>query len=90
MRVPVGAGAKTRKMGLVPLSAAESMALVPAALVFTQDTVKKSVMAEMSVVLVDSRTGKVIWRTLAWAHGATPEQALVSSLDLVLPVEQIK
>lgn len=65
-------------------------ALVPAALVFTRDTVKQSVLSEMSLVLVDSRTGKVVWRTLAWAHGATPEQALVSSLDLVLPVEQIK
>lgn len=65
-------------------------ALIPAALVFTQDTLKKSVLSEMSITLVDGRTGKVIWRTLAWAHGATPEQALVASLDLVLPVEQIK
>ncbi len=65
-------------------------AVVPAALVFTQDTAKKSVLSELSITLVDSRTGKVVWRTVAWAHGATPEQALVSSLDLVLPVEQLR
>lgn len=61
-------------------------ALVPAALVFTQDAAKDSVLSELSLTLVDSRTGKVIWRTVAWAKGVTPERALIASLNTVLPV----
>jgi hypothetical protein len=61
-------------------------ALVPAALVFLREPNDGPVRAELSLALVDTRTGKVVWRSLAWGIGATPEQALVSALDTVLPV----
>jgi hypothetical protein len=61
-------------------------ALVPAALVFLREPNDGPVLAELSLALVDTRTGKVVWRSLAWGIGATPERALVAALDTVLPV----
>ena len=61
-------------------------ALVPAALVFLREPNDGPVRAELSLALVDTRTGKVAWRSLAWGTGATPERALVAALDTVLPV----
>ena len=61
-------------------------ALVPAALAFLQEPNGGPVRAELSLALVDTRTGKVVWRSLAWGTGATPERALVAALDTVLPV----
>ena len=61
-------------------------ALVPAALVFLREPNGGPVRAELSLALVDSRTGKVAWRSLAWGTGDTPERALVAALDTVLPV----
>jgi hypothetical protein len=60
-------------------------ALVPAALVFLREP-DGSVVAELSLALVDARLGKVAWRSLAWGKGATPQQALIAALDAVLPV----
>jgi hypothetical protein len=61
-------------------------ALVPAALVFLREPNGGPVRAELSLALVDTRTGKVAWRSLAWGTGATPERALIAALDTVLPV----
>jgi hypothetical protein len=61
-------------------------ALVPAALVFLQEPNAGPVRAELSLTLVDTRTGKVVWRSLAWGTGDTPQRALVAALDTVLPV----
>ncbi len=61
-------------------------ALVPAALVFLREPNDGPVRAELSLALVDTRTGKVVWRSLAWGTGTTPERALVAALDTVLPV----
>jgi hypothetical protein len=60
-------------------------ALVPAALAFLAEP-DGQVRAELSLALVDTRIGKVIWRTVAWGVGATPEQALRTALETVLPV----
>jgi len=61
-------------------------ALVPAALVFLREPNAGPVRAELSLALVDTRTGKVIWRSLAWGTGTSPEVALIAALDTVLPV----
>jgi hypothetical protein len=44
------------------------------------------VRAEVSVVLVDTRTGKVIWRTLTWGQGSTPTRALTVAMEAILPM----
>lgn len=59
--------------------------LVPAALSFLPD-VSGQVRAEISLVLADTRTGKVFWRTVAWGLGATPARALTAAMETVLPV----
>jgi hypothetical protein len=59
-------------------------ALVPAALNFLSDPAG-GVRAELSLVLADTRTGKIVWRTLAWGTGPTPARALGVSLETVLP-----
>jgi hypothetical protein len=60
-------------------------ALVPAALSFVPDT-SGVIRAELALVLADTRTGKVLWRTVAWGLGTTPLHALTAALATVLPV----
>lgn len=60
-------------------------ALVPAALVFSRDPDNKT-RAELALTLADTRTGKVVWRTLAWGVGDAPQQAFTAALAAVLPV----
>jgi len=40
---------------------------------------------DLSLVLTDSRSGKVLWRTLAYGQGASPDQALKAAMAAVLP-----
>lgn len=63
-------------------------ALIPAALAFVNEPAggPAPVRAELALTLVDTRTGKVVWRSLAWGTGATPERALVAALNAVFPV----
>jgi hypothetical protein len=42
------------------------------------------VRAELWLALVDSRTGKVVWRTLTWAEGSTLSRALRAALENAL------
>lgn len=60
-------------------------ALVPAALVFSRDADGKT-RAELALSLADVRTGKVVWRTLAWGTGDSAERAFIVALETVLPV----
>lgn len=60
-------------------------AMVPAALSFVPDT-SGAIRAELSLVLADTRTGKIIWRTVAWGLGETPGRALTAAMAIVLPV----
>ena len=41
--------------------------------------------ADLSLVLGDVRTGKVLWRSLALARGKSPDEALNAALAAVLP-----
>ena len=60
------------------------MALVPAALGFTPET-GGQVRADLSLVLADSRSGKILWRSLASGRGRSPDQALTAAMAAVLP-----
>lgn len=61
------------------------LVLVPAALSFVPDA-SGLVRAELSLVLADTRTGKILWRTVAWGLGNTPARALTAAMETVLPV----
>jgi hypothetical protein len=60
------------------------LALVPAALGFGPEP-DGQVRAELSLVVGDARTGKVMWRSNAVGRGKTPDQALNAALAAVLP-----
>lgn len=60
------------------------MVLVPAALGFGPEP-KGQIRADLSLVLADSRNGKVLWRTVAYGWGASPDQALNAAVAAVLP-----
>lgn len=61
------------------------LVLVPAALTFHPEP-DGQIRAELALAMADTRNGKVVWRTLAWATGSTPARALSAALDTVLPV----
>jgi hypothetical protein len=58
--------------------------MVPAALGFSPDSAG-GVRAELSLVAADTRSGKVLWRSLALGSGPTPDAALTAALNAVLP-----
>jgi hypothetical protein len=60
------------------------LALVPAALGFGPEP-DGQIRADLTLVLADSRSGKVVWRTLAYGRGATPDQALNAAVAAALP-----
>jgi hypothetical protein len=60
------------------------VALVPAALGFVPE-VNGQIRADISLVIGDARTGKVMWRTVAVGRGKTPDEALTAALAAVLP-----
>ena len=60
-------------------------AMIPAAVTFVPEH-SGLIRAEVALVLADTRTGKVGWRTLTWGLGTTPSQALAAAMDTVLPV----
>jgi hypothetical protein len=61
--------------------------MVPAALGFSPDSAG-GVRAELSLVAADTRSGKVLWRSLALGSGPTPDAALTAALNAVLPLTQ--
>jgi hypothetical protein len=61
------------------------LALVPASLGFGPEP-NGQIRADLTLVLADSRSGKVLWRSLAYGRGSSPDQALNAALAAVLPV----
>jgi hypothetical protein len=61
------------------------VALVPAALGFGPEADGR-IRADLSFVLADARTGKVIWRSIALGRGKTPNEAVNAAIAAVLPV----
>jgi hypothetical protein len=62
------------------------VAMVPASLGFLPDSSRR-IRAELSLVAADTRTGKVVWRSLALGSGPTPDAALAAALNAVLPLQ---
>jgi hypothetical protein len=60
-------------------------ALVPASLGFGPEA-SGQIRADLTLVLADTRSGKVLWRTLAYGRGSSPDQALNAAVAAVLPV----
>jgi len=65
-------------------------AMVPAGLVFRKPAVGPSgrpavATAELSVVLIDTRTGKIGWRTIARGEGDDPWTALTRAVKSLTP-----
>jgi hypothetical protein len=63
------------------------VAMVPAALGFSRGP-GGPVRAELSLVAADTRSGKVVWRSIAIGSGPTPDAALTAALTAVLPLDQ--
>ena len=61
------------------------IALVPASVGFGPEP-NGQIRADLSLVLADCRNGKILWRSLAYGRGATPDQALSAAVAAVLPV----
>ncbi|MGH7509391.1 MAG: hypothetical protein ACREMZ_07965 [Gemmatimonadales bacterium] len=61
------------------------LAMVPASLGFGPEP-EGQIRADLSLVLADARTGKVLWRSLALGRGKSPDEALNAALAAVLPV----
>jgi hypothetical protein len=62
------------------------LVFVPAALGFIKDQ-GGQVRAELSLVAADARSGRILWRSVPTANGATPSAALAAALAAVLPLE---
>jgi hypothetical protein len=62
------------------------LALAPASLGFGPEPDGR-IRADLSLVLADSRTGKVMWRSLALGRGRTPDEALNAAIAAVLPLD---
>jgi len=60
-------------------------AMVPAGLVFRRRTGRTDVTAELSIVMVDTRVGRVGWRTVARADGDDPWAALTKAVKSLTP-----
>jgi hypothetical protein len=62
------------------------LVLVPAAIGFGPEAGGR-IRADLSLVLADARTGKVVWRSIAYGRGQTPDEALNAALAAVLPLD---
>ena len=61
-------------------------ALIPASLILSADSTG-ALTASMAILLADTRTGRVVWRSVAKGSGGTPEQVLGKAVATVFPVE---
>lgn len=69
--------------GLVALVGGR-FALVPASLSFSPEPTGQ-VRADLSLVMADARSGKILWRSVAHGRGISPDQALAAAMAAVLP-----
>jgi hypothetical protein len=70
--------------GLVAVAGGR-LALVPASLGFGPEPTGQ-IRADLTLVLADSRSGKILWRSLAYGRGTSPDQALNAAVAAVLPL----
>ena len=62
------------------------LVMVPASLGFGRQADGR-IRADLTLVVADTRTGRVLWRSLAGGAGTTPREALDASLAAVLPLD---
>lgn len=62
------------------------LVLVPAAIGFGPEDDGR-IRADLSLVLADARTGKVVWRSIAYGRGKSPDEALNAAIAAVLPLD---
>lgn len=68
---------------LVSMAGGGRYAFIPASLILRADTA--GVHGDLSVVLADTRTGRVVWRSLAKGTGATPADAIAGAVATIFP-----
>jgi hypothetical protein len=61
------------------------LALVPASLGFGPEP-NGQIRADLTLVLADCRSGRILWRSVAYGRGVNPDQALNAAVAAVLPV----
>ncbi|MBM4188451.1 MAG: hypothetical protein FJ206_14205 [Gemmatimonadetes bacterium] len=71
---------------LVAVAGGWRYALIPAALVFTTDSTGV-LAANLSVLLADTRTGRVVWRSMAKGAGGSADQVLGKAVATIFPIE---
>jgi hypothetical protein len=62
------------------------VAMVPASIGFGRQADGR-IRADLSLAAADTRSGRVLWRSLATGSGANPREALDSALTAVLPLD---
>jgi hypothetical protein len=73
---------------LVAVAGGWRYALIPASLLIKTDSTG-ALSASLSVLLADTRTGKVVWRSVAKGAGGTADQVLGKAIATIFPVEDI-
>lgn len=68
---------------LVSMAGGGRYAFIPASLILRADTA--GVHGDLSVLLADTRTGRVVWRSLAKGAGATPADAIAGAVATIFP-----
>lgn len=64
-------------------------ALIPAALVLSTDSTG-ALAANLSILLADARTGRVVWRSMAKGAGGTADQVLGKAVATIFPIEGVE
>lgn len=68
---------------LVSMAGGGRYAFIPASLILRADSA--GVHGDLSVLLADTRTGRVVWRSLAKGTGATPADAIAGAVATIFP-----
>jgi hypothetical protein len=60
--------------------------MVPASIGFGRQADGR-IQADLTLVVADTRSGKLLWRSIAKGSGANPREALDAALAAVLPLD---
>ena len=71
---------------LLAVAGGSRYAMIPAAVMFKSDSAGV-LSVDMSILLADIRTGRVVWRSVAKGRGGTPQQVLGKAVVTIFPVE---
>lgn len=69
---------------LVSVAGGGRYAFIPASLIFSADSAG-AIQGDLTVLLADTRTGRVVWRSLAKGSGDTPAAAVQRAVDTIFP-----